>query len=95
MAYELIMVYYGLSSSYAIFYCHFSVFSSKNYPTGHGAPEEVRRPLLIFSLKSYHAAFTALFLTLSIISMALAVCIPKKIQRISVFLFRAFILESE
>ena len=29
MAYELIMVYYGLSSSYAIFYCHFSVFSKK------------------------------------------------------------------
>ena len=48
-----------------------------------------------FSVKSYHAAFTALFLTLSIISMAFAVCIPKKIQRISVFLFRAFILESE
>ena len=48
-----------------------------------------------FSVKSYHAAFTALFLTLSIISMAFAVCIPKKTQRISVFLFRAFILESE
>ena len=29
MAYELIMVYYGLSSSYAIFYCHFYVFSKK------------------------------------------------------------------
>ena len=32
---------------------------------------------------------------LSIISTAFAVCIPKKIHRISVFLFRAFILESE
>ena len=39
--------------------------------------------------------FAVLFLILSIISTAFAVCIPKKIQRISVFLFRAFILESE
>ena len=77
------------------FYCHFSEFSHILLSAGHDVPEEVRRPLLIFSVKSYHAAFTALFLTLSIISMALAVCIPKKIQRISVFLFRAFILESE
>ena len=53
------------------------------------------KAMIDFSEKSYHAAFTALFLTLSIISMAFAVCIPKKIQRISVFLFRAFILESE
>ena len=34
-------------------------------------------------------------LILSIISIAFAVCIPKKIHRISAFLFRAFILESE
>ena len=52
-------------------------------------------PLLILSVKSCHAALTALFLILSIISTAFAVCIPKKIHRISVFLFRAFILESE
>ena len=46
-------------------------------------------------LKPCHAALAVLFLIFSIISMAFAVCIPKKIHRISVFLFRAFILESE
>ena len=45
--------------------------------------------------KSYHAALAVLFLIFSIISMAFAVCIPKKIHSISVFLFLAFILESE
>ena len=43
----------------------------------------------------YHAALAVLFLIFSIISMAFAVCIPKKIHSISVFLFLAFILESE
>ena len=62
---------------------------------GHDVPEEVCRLLLILSVKSCHAALTVLFLTLSIISAAFAVCIPKKIHRISVFLFRAFILVSE
>ena len=36
-----------------------------------------------------------LFLILSIINMAFAVCIPKKIHRISIFLFRALIFDSE
>ena len=40
-------------------------------------------------------ALAVLFLIFSIISMAFAVCIPKKIHSISVFLFLAFILESE
>ena len=46
-------------------------------------------------VKSYHAALTVLFLILSIISTAFAVCIPKKIHWISVSQFHAFILESE
>lgn len=46
-------------------------------------------------VKSHHAAFAVLFLILSIISTAFVVCVLKKIQRISVFLFRTFILESE
>lgn len=51
--------------------------------------------LLILSVKSYHATLAVLFLTLSTISIAFAVCILKKIHRISVFLLRAFIFESE
>ena len=47
------------------------------------------------SVNSCHAALAVLLVTLSIISTAFAVCIPKKIHRISVFLFRAFTLESE
>ena len=39
--------------------------------------------------------FFFFFSTFSIMHTALAVCIPKKIQSISVFLFLAFILASE
>ena len=78
------------------FICHFySPILTQFYPTEHDAPEEVFGLLLHLPVKSYHAAFTVLFLILSIISTAFAVCIPKKIHRISVFLFLAFILESE
>ena len=72
---------------------NFWVFSHILLSAGHDVPEEVRCPLLILSVKSCHAALTALFLSLSIISTAFAVCISKKIHRISVFLFRAFILD--
>ena len=42
----------------------------------------------------HFSALVAVFLILSIISTAFAaVCIPKKIHRIFVFLFHAFILE--
>ena len=77
------------------FYFNFPVFYRINLSGDHDVPEEVRRPLLILSVKSCHAALFSLFLIFSIISTAFAVCIPKKIHRISVFLFRAFILESE
>ena len=77
------------------FYCYFFVFSYILFPAGHDSTEEVRCPLLILSVKSCHAALIALFLILSIISRAFVVCIPKKIHRISVFLFRAFILEGK
>ena len=49
----------------------------------------------MLTVNSCHAALAVLLVTLSIISTAFAVCIPKKIQRISVFLFLAFILASE
>ena len=91
------MVYEG-DSSYSLylpFYSPIPVVSHTIYPTEHDAPEEVFGLLLHLPVKSYHAAFTVLFLILSIISTAFAVCIPKKIHRISVFLFLAFILESE
>ena len=91
MAYEVIMVYHlRMPFFIAIFLCFLKKLSDRTWRSGRSLTTSSD-----FSLKSYHAAFTALFLTLSIISMALAVCIPKKIQRISVFLFRAFILESE
>ena len=53
-----------MTISYAILIVIFPCFLTYFYPTGHDVPEEVWWPLLIFS----------------IISMAFAVCIPKKIQ---------------
>lgn len=82
-------------TSYAIFIVIFLYFLIYSYQTGHDVPEDVRWPLLILSVKSCHAALTVLFLILPVISMTFAVCIPKKIHRISVFLFLAFILASE
>ena len=51
--------------------------------------------LLILSVTTISYRFNRPDLDSSIISTAFAVCIPEKIHRISVFLFRAFILESE
>lgn len=77
------------------FYYIFSLPDLKSYPFGHDVLEEARQLLLIVSLYSCYAAFFCLFLILSIIKMAFAVCIPKKIHRISVFLFRALTFDSE
>ena len=80
--------------------CHFYSQSSisylKSYPFGHDVPKEACQASLNrwFIIMCY-AALRCLLLILSIINMAFAVCIPKKIHRISVFLFRALILESE
>ena len=84
-----------LSSSYAIFIVIFLYILLYFYRARHKISEEVCWPLLILSVNLYHAAFTVLFLILSSISMAFSVCIPKKIRRISRFLFLAFILASE
>ena len=97
MSYKSRVSYEDVSRNHPI--CHFSYKSlisySNSHQFGHEVPEEVIRLLLILSVKSCHAALFSLFLILSIISTAFAVCIPKKIHRISVFLFHAFILESE
>lgn len=77
------------------FYCNLLYLLHQSSPARHAAPEEAFRLLLIVSVKLCHAALLSLLLILSIISTAFAVCIPKKIHSISVFLFRAFILESE
>lgn len=60
----------------------FLYFPIQFYQTGHDAPEKVWWLLLIISTNTCHTVLTALFLILSIISTAFAVCIPKKIHRI-------------
>ena len=76
-------------------YCHFSVLShillsDRTCVLG--------RSLMTSSdsvSKIISCCFSCFVSDFSIISMAFAVCIPKKIHSISVFLFLAFILESE
>ena len=62
------------------FYCHFLYFPIYSYRQDMTFGRSLTTSS-DFSLKSYHAAFSALFLTLSIISMAFAVCIPKENQK--------------
>ena len=81
-----------MTISYAIL-CHFSVLFTYFYPTGHDVRKKSDDPSDSVS-KIIMLLLAVLFLIFSIISMAFAVCIPKK-NSISVFLFLAFILESE
>ena len=92
MTYEIIVLYHLIGH----IYCTFSISYLKSYPFGHTVPEEVRQLLLIRSfIIMRYAVLLWLLLILSIINMAFAVCIPKKIHRIFVFLFRALIFDSE
>jgi len=84
-----------MTISYANLIVIVPCFLTYFYATGHDVPEEVWWPLLILWVKSSHAAITVLFLIISIIRMAFAVSIARKIHSISVFLFLALILESD
>ena len=85
----------GIITLYAIIIALFLCFSHNPILLDTTLRKRSDDPLLVLSVNLCHAALSARFLILSIISMAFAVCIPKKIHRISIFLFRAFILESE
>lgn len=89
MAYEVIMIYHLHMSLLLSFFRAFT-----HYPAGYNAPEEVWRSLLPLVNKIMSCSFNNFVPVFSIIVLAFAVCIPKKIHRISVFLFRAFTQES-